>query len=163
MGSGKTTVGKNLARQLNIPFIDTDKLIEAEQNKTIPEIFKEYGEPYFRQLEKNALISLPQEAVVVSTGGGIITTPECISIMKSTGYVIFLHLPLRHLLGRLKKDSTRPLLQTQNPKKTILDLYAKREPLYKSAAHLTLSTGDMSVPQIREAIIKLIFTIKKNK
>lgn len=112
MGSGKTTLGKKLARSLNRPFIDTDAAIEAQQELNVNEIFERYGEPHFRQLETEWIHKLSTEVpAIIATGGGMPCFNDNLNHLKSKGLVIYLKRPAKELFNRLKNAKTsRPLL-----------------------------------------------------
>ena len=116
MGSGKTTVGRELSKELDKPFIDMDEEIEKMENITISEIFKINGEKYFRDIETNFLKSFKDTDSIISTGGGVILKEENTKLLKQLGKIIFLHADINHILNNLKEDDSRPLLQTSNYK-----------------------------------------------
>ncbi len=117
MGSGKTTVGKELAALLNCNFIDLDEIIEKKYGK-ISDIFAQKGEAYFREAETQELKNLKEkEKFVLSTGGGIILKDENIEILKKIGQVFYLSAKSETIYGRIKNQNHRPLLNTKNPKK----------------------------------------------
>ncbi len=139
MGCGKTTLGRSLACKLGFRFIDTDDLIVQKTGHPIAQIFENEGEPAFRLLETGLLRELAGiTGAVISTGGGIVTVPENIPLLKSLGYVIFLNVPEKNLFERISRNHDRPLLRTANPRKTVQDLLAARLPLYEQAADLDL-------------------------
>lgn len=152
MGCGKTTVGRELHRTMNLPFLDTDAVIEKDQNTTIPEIFAGQGEDYFRGLETSLLrriLTTPENgSMVISTGGGIVIRPENRELLRSLGYVIWLHADVDTLLQRVSRCSNRPLLRTPNPRKTLSDLTAERTPWYKESSHLSINTSNLTVSEI---------------
>ncbi len=139
MGSGKTTHGKILARKLGYRFVDMDHWIEENTGKTVPEIFEEEGELFFRAKETEAIEALSkEEQIVISTGGGAPCHADNMKLLNSSGLTIYLQLPPGALVNRLKNSHTeRPLLagKSENEmRKTITDLLAQREPFYKKAA-----------------------------
>ena len=136
MGSGKTSIGKALARQLNFNFIDTDKLISSFENLSINEIFEKKGESYFRQLESDFIseLSLDKTPTVFSTGGGLPINPINFQIMKQNGVLFYLNLSEKFLYSRLKNDSKRPLIREANDLYLfIVDKLAERKTIYESA------------------------------
>ncbi len=136
MGSGKSTVGRMLARQLRFRFLDTDKLVEERAQMKIPEIFAKHGEADFRKRETEALASLSNiKRHILATGGGIVTVPENIPLLRSLGFVVLLMADPDEIYRRVSRNSSRPLLQVEDPRKRVLDLMAMRQPLYESAAH----------------------------
>ena len=132
MGAGKTTVGKELARKLNYRLIDTDQSIENDQSKKIKDIFTEKGEPFFRDLETHKLKELAnQHNAVISTGGGIILKDENRLILNDL-FTIYLKADFENIFKRIKQDSTRPLLVTDDPYTTAKDIFISRQAIYES-------------------------------
>ncbi len=133
MGSGKSTVGKLLARKLRIPFVDIDEEIEIREGLSIPQIFSLKGEPYFRKLElevlKDVTLSLP--SFVMATGGGLGANPQAMDFMKRHGIVIWLDIPFETFLKRTGKDENRPLLS--KPKGELKKLFETRKKVYSQA------------------------------
>ncbi len=157
MGSGKSSVGKVLANKLQRNFIDMDDEIEIGEAKSINDIFDEYGEERFRELETSYLEKLfTKKNKVISTGGGVVLKEENVDILKKIGTVIFLHTPYEALLNNLQGDLTRPLLQRADSKEVIKNLLEKREPIYFHAASMIIQTKDKSINDITDEIIKLL-------
>jgi shikimate kinase len=130
MGSGKSTVGKELSSYLHLPVIDTDDEIVKRIGLSIREIFEEHGESYFRELESSVLYSLPTTNVIVTTGGGMVTRKENKEWMKTNGVLIYLHCDFDTLWSRLEHDTTRPLV-VNSQKEQIKKLYQDRFDLYQ--------------------------------
>lgn len=157
MGSGKSSVGRMLANKLEREFIDMDDEIEVGEKKTINDIFNEYGEEHFRELETSYLEKLSiQKNKIISTGGGVVLKPENIEILNRIGTVVFLHAPYEQLLENLQGDTLRPLIQKDNAKEIILNLLTKREPIYFNAASMIIQTKGKQVVEIADEIIKLL-------
>lgn len=136
-GSGKTTVGRLAAGQLSLPFADCDALIEAETGMTIPALFAQRGEGYFREVERRILAALcAAPAQVIATGGGAVVAEENRKIMKSSGVVVFLDRPIADIT-RCVGNRERPLLKTH----TLEELAAQRRRLYLDCAHAVLCHG----------------------
>lgn len=134
MGCGKSHVGKILAEDLGIEFFDTDSLVEQDQGKTISEIFENQGEAFFRALETDKLREvITNNACVVSTGGGIVTTPENLEMIRQNTISIWIKSSVDTILKRLDGDTSRPLLKNDDPKKTLQHLLNSREALYSTA------------------------------
>ena len=136
MGSGKTSLGKQLAPRLKLNFLDTDLLIEEQEKSSIQEIFNLRGESHFRELENKLLqkICLLNKPTVFSTGGGMPIFNDNISHMKNNGVVVFLDVPIGMLHFRLKNDAKRPLLTSQENLKTFIESsLITRKPIYNQA------------------------------
>jgi len=141
MGSGKSTVGRMLARQLRFRFLDTDRLVEERERMTITKIFEKHGEAHFRECETAALESLGGlQRHILATGGGIVTVPANIPLLRSLGLVVLLKADPEEIYRRVSRNSERPLLQVEDPRKRVLDLMAARQPLYESAAHFKVDS-----------------------
>jgi len=140
MGSGKTTLGKRLAKELEVPFADTDKLV-AKEHGSIVDIFAKYGEAHFRTLETSALIKALANGGVIATGGGIVLSEENRRLLS--GYrTVFLDTSSEHVLGKLNL-SKRPLLK-DNPERWDA-IYSERKVLYEQCATATVFTGGRSI------------------
>jgi shikimate kinase len=145
MGAGKSTVGRQLASRLGYHFFDTDALIEQATGQSVRQIFAESGEAIFRKLESQVLAQLcAQKNLLISTGGGIVTTPFNWSYLRH-GIVVWLDVPIDTLYQRLQQDEGRPLLQTPDPLQTLTDLLVQRERLY-AQADLRLTTQPAETP-----------------
>jgi shikimate kinase len=160
MGAGKTTIGRQTAKVLKRSFFDSDKEIEKRTGASIPLIFELEQEEGFRNRE-SAMIEelLDRENIVLATGGGAVLRQENRQHLKNKGFVIYLCAPVDQLLRRTARDTNRPLLQTEDPKKTIEDLLAVRDPLYREVADVVFETNGFSVKQVVNKLLKLI---KKN-
>jgi shikimate kinase len=154
MGTGKSSLGRLVAKLTGRRFVDTDHLIVQREGREIGQIFREHGEPHFREIESCILASLaPGSGLVVATGGGIVTTPKNLSLLKTLGLVVWLQASEEEIFRRVSRNSKRPLLQTENPRKTIFELLAKRAPLYEAASHVSLNTTLLSHKEAAEALI----------
>ncbi|MDP4085241.1 MAG: shikimate kinase [Bacillota bacterium] len=147
MGAGKTTIGKDLAKQWNLSVFDTDEEIVKRTGMSIPSIFSTKGEKTFRDLETDILTKLPVDDNIVTTGGGIVLKEENRSWMKETGHVIFLDVSPQEVLRRLSEDSSRPLLNSEK-EKSVYNLLNQRLPLYQSTAHFQIQTDGKSPKEI---------------
>ena len=154
MGAGKTTVGRLLAKEKKMQFADTDERIVSEQGISISEIFEKYGEPYFRDLETDLLqrMQTDTERTVISVGGGMPVRAENRKLLRSLGCVIYLSASKQTILGRIKNDGSRPMLNGDDLDARITKLMREREALYRQAAHLDIRTDGRSVPQVLQII-----------
>jgi shikimate kinase len=156
MGTGKTTIGKLLAEKLSWSYIDTDILIEQKAGLTIPMIFEQYGESYFRDIEseviKETIIKTQQ---VISTGGGIVLREQNIKAMKSNGLLICLTATPDSIYERTKSDTYRPLLKVENPKQRIQELLDFRSPFY-AKADITIDTSKLPPEEIVVVILNKV-------
>lgn len=141
MGAGKTTIGRRLSEHLGCTFYDSDRYIEERCGTDIPWIFDVEGEEGFRKREVQAIDDLSQKpGVVLATGGGSILREDNRKNLASRGVVIYLCATINQQVKRTYKDKNRPLLQTPNPKETLIKLFNERDPLYRSIAHLIINT-----------------------
>ena len=154
MGSGKTTVGQALSDKLKLTFVDTDQLIEQQQGCSISQIFEQFGETTFRQLETELLKELQKEEkpLIISTGGGLPLKEDNVRILKELGFVIMLDVNKFTVLSRLKKDTTRPLLKGDNVEEKVENLLAFRRQYYEAAADINVDVNTSSVEQIVNVI-----------
>lgn len=154
MGAGKTTVGKLLARERQMQFVDTDERIEKEQGRSIPEIFSGEGEPYFRNLETALLRHMQEdtERCVISAGGGMPVREENRKLLRALGCVIYLSAAKETILERVKNDGSRPMLNGGDLKERVERLMREREALYRQAAHIEVRTDGRSVRHVIQII-----------
>jgi shikimate kinase len=146
MGAGKTTVGRAVARRLDRPFFDSDHEIVARTGARIPVIFELEGEAGFRDREAQVITDLTsQRDIVLATGGGAILRPENRQALQNNGLVVYLRANPHDLWLRTRRDKNRPLLQTEDPKARLEELFAVRDPLYRECAHFVIETGRPSV------------------
>jgi shikimate kinase len=132
MGSGKTTVGKALARALEMKFVDIDKEIVKLEKRTVAEIFEQDGEEYFREIERKIIDKESKDNnIVISTGGGVIIDNANIKKLKESSFVVYLNCDIDCIYDRVKNKKHRPLLNVDEPYKKLVELYNKREILYK--------------------------------
>jgi shikimate kinase len=141
MGSGKSSIGKRVAKQLGFQFLDTDHLASERAGLSITEIFAQRGEAAFREVETSVLVSLGHlKRCVVSTGGGIVIREENRRLLREMGFVVGLTATEDVIFERVSRNDKRPLLQTEDPRKTLSELFAARLPFYRETAHFTLDT-----------------------
>ena len=157
-GSGKSTVGRHLARRLQLPFTDSDQVIEARLGYSIRQYFEQEGEQRFRDLEAVVIDELTRDPRrgVLSTGGGSVLRPENRHHLRDRSRVIYLKSSPEELFRRLRHDRNRPLLQVDDPLARLRDLYAIRDPLYRETAHFTIETGRPSVAMLVNMIVMQI-------
>ncbi len=153
-GSGKSTVGRQLARRLQLPFADSDQVIERKLGCSIREYFEREGEARFRDVEESVLEELTKaQAGVLSTGGGSILRPANRERLHRRCQVVYLNSSPDELFRRLRHDVNRPLLQVADPLGRLRDLHAVRDPLYRETAHFIVETGRPSVATLVNMIL----------
>lgn len=156
MGTGKTAVGKILAKSLDKQFIEMDDLIEQRAGKKITEIFTQDGEEHFRKLENQLLKELSsRQDLVVSCGGGLICNDENLAILKGSGTVFSLESSPEMIYERTKKYEHRPLLNVDDPLGKIHDLLQKRKPFYEQA-HYSIRSESESPQEVADKIIDIL-------
>ena len=145
-GSGKSTVGRQLARRLKLAFLDSDHVIEERLGCSIRDYFEREGEASFRDVEESVIDELTGLAgAVLSTGGGSVLRPANRRRLHDRCHVVYLRSSPEELFRRLRHDVNRPLLQVADPLGRLRDLYAQRDPLYRETAHFVIETGRPSV------------------
>ncbi|UFJ42951.1 shikimate kinase [Brevibacillus humidisoli] len=153
MGTGKTTVGKALAQRLGRPYLDLDQYIVEREQRSIPTIFSEEGETYFRQVEAALLLeSLQPGGRVITTGGGVVLRPDNVAAMKSGGWVIALKASPDEIIRRVSSDSQRPLLAGDAAER-VHRLLAERDGMYDFAP-LQIDTTGRHVQEIVDEIMR---------
>jgi shikimate kinase len=154
MGSGKTAVGKHLARSLNMVFHDSDVEIERRTGVDIPFIFEKEGEAGFRERERDVIDALTRlENVVIATGGGAVLMPENRERLMQRGRVVYLKTGVEQQLHRTRHGRQRPLLFTADPEAKLRELMASRAPLYDSIAAIVVQTDGRRVRAVAEEIL----------
>lgn len=142
MGTGKSTVGRGVARRIGFRLLDSDHEIERMQGRAIPEIFAQDGEPAFRVMERQFIeTGHPAERTIVACGGGLVVQPGILALLQSKGVVVCLHASLETVLERTQRHRNRPLLEVEDPMARIRQLYAQREAIYKRSGSLVLTDG----------------------
>lgn len=153
MATGKSSVGRWLARRLNFEFVDTDALIEARCNRRISEIFEQEGEPKFREYERDVVRDLAGlSRVVISTGGGLAANADSLAKLKEHALIICLWAGEETIWRRASRNTNRPLLQDTNPRARIQILLTARTPFYRQA-DIMVNTDFRSVKQVAEHVL----------
>ncbi len=155
MGAGKTTIGRQLARALQLPFYDSDKAIEESTGVDIPTIFEFEGEAGFRMREQKMIQQLTElKGIVLATGGGAVLREQNRKLLQAHGFVVYLYCSIDKIVERTKRDTHRPLLQTDDPYERATQLFAEREALYQECADFEVDTGDLQSKAVLKAILK---------
>lgn len=157
MGSGKSSIGRLIARKLRFRFIDTDWLITRRAGMEIAQIFADKGEEQFRDLETEVLGSLSGEKqCVVSTGGGIVTQPRNLPLLAELGTVVWLTADEEIIFERVSRNDKRPLLHTENPRATVRALLEQRRPLYEAASDVMVDTSGLTHAQAANTVLDAV-------
>lgn len=154
-GGGKSTVGRQLARVLDLPCVDADTEIEKRLGESIRQYFERVGEEAFRDLESEVIAEIlgSGQDLVLSTGGGVVLREVNRERLQQGSTVLYLRSSPEELFRRLRHDTQRPLLQVKDPQKKLRELYAQRDPLYRNCAHFVLETGRPSVHALVNMIL----------
>ncbi len=157
MGAGKTTIGKQLANQLGLEFVDSDQEIQSRTGVDIPTIFEYEGEEGFRDREQSAIDDLTQlEQRVLATGGGAVLRPANRQNLSARGIVVYLECSPEQQFERTYRDRKRPLIQTDDPLESLRELMATREPLYRETADYVVSTEGRSASAVAREILERV-------
>lgn len=155
MGAGKSTVGRQLARSLEMEFVDCDREIEERTGVSISIIFELEGEEGFRKRERAMIEQLTErDGIVLATGGGAVLDEENRARLRSRGFAIYLNAPIDLLLERTARDKHRPLLQTDDPKAKLTALAEEREPLYQQVADMVIKTDRRTARHVVKEILR---------
>lgn len=153
-GSGKSTVGRQLARRLGLPFSDSDHVIEQRIGCSIRSFFEREGEEAFRDIEEQVIGELCAGGPgVIATGGGAVLRPANRERLRAAGQVFYLRSTPEDVFRRVRHDKGRPLLQVDDPLKRLRELFAQRDPLYRETAHFIIETGRPTVPTLVNMIL----------
>ncbi len=153
MGSGKSTVGRGAAAELQTRFVDMDRVIEEREGLTISEIFSLFGEPSFRQIEAEVAEELSREkGLVIATGGGVVLRPSNLEHLARQGILIHLRVNLEGALARTRSHSHRPLLRGEDAEQRARRIFAERQPLYESIPHHVDTTNHPTSEVVAEVV-----------
>lgn len=148
MGVGKSAIGRRIAKELGLRFIDSDHEIERAQGKTIPEIFASSGEASFRKMERDFIESgHPEQGCVVSCGGGLVVQPGMKELLKDKGVVICLFASAETIVERTSRNKNRPLLNVDDPEARVRELLKEREPIYMESG-ACITTEGRTIPEV---------------
>ncbi|MBQ4225347.1 MAG: shikimate kinase [Oscillospiraceae bacterium] len=154
MGCGKSTVGRRLAEKLGRKFIDMDKYIEKELHMTIPEIFAEKGEAFFRSTETDTVVKLSETKNIVACGGGVMLNKKNADEARKNGIIVYIAAPFEDCYGRISGDRNRPIVMA-NTKESLEDIYNKRVPLYEENSDVKVD-GSGTPMEIAERIAEAV-------
>ena len=151
MGTGKTTIGKELARMLHMRLVDVDAEIEGTQKMTISDIFATHGEQHFRDIETDMIKKLSREKnIIISTGGGAVLRDENMEALKENGIIFCLNASTETILERTGRSEDRPLLKVDNPKEKISAMLSFRRPFYEKAGSMIETDGKTPLEIVQE-------------
>ncbi|WP_418792332.1 shikimate kinase [Phosphitispora sp. TUW77] len=163
MGTGKTTVGKKLAKRLGMKFVDTDHEIERVTGTTIKDIFDKYGEIRFRSEEKAAIRRVTRDDnLIIATGGGAVLDSENIELLQQNGLLVCLEAKPEIIHERTKRKKNRPLLRTENPLQKIIKMLAEREPFY-GLASFRINTSNREIDDVVEEVGQIFVSYRDNR
>ena len=155
MGAGKSTIAKALCKELQMQLVEMDARIVEEQGMSINDIFAQYGEDHFRDIESQLILTLGEEGnTIVSCGGGVVVRPQNIEFMKKSGKVVFLSATPETIYERVKNSTDRPILNGHMNVEYIAELMGKRRALYEAAADIRIDTDGKSRSVICKEIIE---------
>ncbi len=157
MGAGISTIGRQLAQQLNMEFFDSDQEIERRTGADVSWVFDVEGEEGFRDREEKVINELTEkQGIVLATGGGSVKSRETRNRLSARGVVVYLETTIEKQLARTQRDKKRPLLQVDTPREVLEDLAKERNPLYEEIADVTIRTDDQSAKVVANQIIHML-------
>ncbi|HCU13769.1 MAG TPA: shikimate kinase AroK [Hafnia paralvei] len=157
MGAGKSTIGRQLAQQLNMEFFDSDQEIERRTGADVSWVFDVEGEEGFRDREEKVINELTEkQGIVLATGGGSVKSRETRNRLSARGVVVYLETTIEKQLARTQRDKKRPLLQVDTPREVLEDLAKERNPLYEEIADVAIRTDDQSAKVVANQIIHML-------
>lgn len=155
--SGKSTVGKSLAKRLAVPFVDSDEQIASRAGVSVANIFAVEGEAGFRLREEKTIAQLVEQTpIVLATGGGAILSATTRALLRDVGTVVYLHASIEELVRRTARDRKRPLLANGDAETTLRTLLLAREPLYRETAHFVVGSSAKSANRLADQIVHLL-------
>ncbi|MFT3847980.1 MAG: shikimate kinase [Propionivibrio sp.] len=155
MGSGKTTIGRILAKRSGLVFLDTDREVEERTGVSIPTIFEIEGEDGFRKRESQMVEECARMSnTIVATGGGVVLRPENRENLIKSGFVVYLNVPPNILWERTRADRNRPLLRVDDPLSKLKQLFAERDPLYREVADLVIDGSRINAQGVMQLLVK---------
>lgn len=161
MASGKSTIGRKLAKELGYRFVDTDEVIEARAGRPVRQIFEERGEAEFRKLETGVIAELAKDSrLVIASGGGMVLAPRNVELLKGRAFFVYLKTDSSVIYKRVRGSKNRPLLNVPDPLAEIEELMRGREKIYQQVADMTVDTGRATVG---EAIKKIQGALKNGR
>ena len=156
-GSGKSTVAKAAAKQLDLPYADCDQAIERRAGCSIATFFDRYGEAAFRDLEQEVVRMLVEEPVsVIATGGGIVLRQQNRELLRARTRCVYLRADHDLLWRRLRRDRRRPLLQVADPEQRLRDMSVERGPLYEQTASIVIDTDGLSFDRLVQEVVQRV-------
>ena len=158
MGSGKSSAGELLERLTGLPRRDTDDLVASSFQMPITEVFDRFGEEEFRRRETQVVAELPDEPAIIVTGGGVVLRSENVAILRRLGTIVSLTADEETLFQRVARRDTRPLLRTDDPRRTLSELLRARKPLYTAAADFEIDTAALTRDEVAQAILDRLGT-----
>jgi shikimate kinase len=157
MGAGKSSVGRCLQRRTGLARFDTDEIVSSKFGLSISEIFSTHGESRFRELETQVLVELATgEATIIVTGGGIVLRKENVDLLKQLGTIVCLDADEETLFERASRRSSRPLLQTEDPRTTFSEMLRARAPLYAKVADIRIDTSALTHDEVADVILRKV-------
>jgi shikimate kinase len=157
-GAGKSTLGVILAKTLNMPFVDTDLIIQQTQNRLLQEIIEEDGIDVFLSIEEKAILDLDVQGSVIATGGSVVLKPEGMKHLKENGFVVYLQLPYMEIEKRIRNITTRGIVMQKG--QTLLQVYDERVPLYEKYGDAMIRCMGKNMEQITKEVKELWEGIK---
>ena len=162
MGAGKSSVGRRLEKSMGFPRFDTDEMIAAKFELSVPRIFEVHGEDVFRDAESEVLQRLDScEPSIIVTGGGIVLRTTHRELLRQLGTVVYLHADEETLFERISRRASRPLLRTDDPRATMKQLLERRLPLYEEVADLKIDTSHLDHDEVCDGILQNFPALKR--